>query len=837
MSKVGVILLSFLLLTELLPAQNTREDSLLSLIPEATSKRRVEIYLKLSSLSISNNPEKSLKFAKNALEISNGLELPLLKAQSLEACATSDFNQSRYIQSLEYLKSAYQIYKEEHNTAGMASCLNRLGASYDRLGNYVDALAAYQKSLAIEQEIGDRRSVAKALNNLGLVYRNLGDFTHALSLLEKARELSIQLNDSIGIVYTQNNVGLILLDLGRYDDALPCFLHVLEMKKRQGNRRSMITTLENLGLTHFNIGNFEKAAAFYFQAAQLANELKERYSEADCYNNLATVLTKQGKLAEAIKYATKSYSIAKTNSIKRIEAEALLTLSNLKHSEGNDAQSRKLLMSYINLKDSIFNKDLSDKVAEYRVKYDFDSQSQTNDFLSQELSVTQQKKEKSQLLNITLLLCVIAALLLTVGFIIANKKIRSKSKKIDSMNHELNKFNHDLEQIVEDRTRKLNIALKKAEESDRLKTAFLTNMSHEIRTPLNGIIGFSKMLEEELPYDIRKQYIQIIQERGRHLLEIINDIINIAKIESGQLTMRKSACSVNKIIDQLAVECQNLWANKLADKIEFKVIKGFSDDNAIVVTDSTRLQEIAGYLLENAFKFTEQGLIELGYKPQNDNKELLFWLKDSGPGIQKDKQKMIFERFNQVGVRLGIEPNGTGLGLAISKGLVTLLGGDIWVESDGINGSTFFFTIPYAQTYHCEEQASIMNNSTTANHLSGKTILVVEDDLISFQYLESILQEASVALIHVKNGEDALEVCQLNTKIDLVLMDMQLPFMDGYETTKKIKLFRKNLPIIAQTANVMPEDKIKCFEAGCDDFIGKPIDPDELMTIVTNKTL
>ena len=197
----------------------------------------------------------------------------------------------------------------------------------------------------------------------------------------------------------------------------------------------MITTLENLGLTHFNIGNFEKAAAFYFQAAQLANELKERYSEADCYNNLATVLTKQGKLAEAIKYATKSYSIAKTNSIKRIEAEALLTLSNLKHSEGNDAQSRKLLMSYINLKDSIFNKDLSDKVAEYRVKYDFDSQSQTNDFLSQELSVTQQKKEKSQLLNITLLLCVIAALLLTVGFIIANKKIRSKSKKIDSMNH------------------------------------------------------------------------------------------------------------------------------------------------------------------------------------------------------------------------------------------------------------------------------------------------------------------------------------------------------------------------------------------------------------------
>ncbi|HUX54020.1 MAG TPA: tetratricopeptide repeat protein [Williamwhitmania sp.] len=837
MTKVGRIILGLLLMVEMLPAQNAREDSLLSLIPEAHDKARVDIYLELATLTLSNNPEKSLGYAESALEISSELNLPLLKARALESCAASDFYLSHYTQSLDYLKSASLLYKNEHNSAGLASCLNRMGASLERLGNYAEALAAYQKSLTIEQEVGDRLSVAKALNNLGLVYRNLGDYTHALSLFEKARELSIQMNDSVGIVYTQNNVGLILLDLGRYDDALPCFLHVLEMKKRQGNRRSMITTLENLGITHFKIGNLEKAAAFYFQAAQMANELTERYSEAECYNDLAEVLSKQGKYSEAIKYATKSYNIAKGSALKRVQAEALLTLSNLKHLDGNESQSRSLLMRYINIKDSIFSKDLSDKVAEFRVKYDYDSQSQTNDLLNQELNLTQQKTEKSAVLNITLLIFVLVVLLFAFALVVANKKIRSKSNEIDSMNKELNQFNQDLEHLVQARTKELNSALIKSEESDRLKTAFLTNMSHEIRTPLNGIIGFSKMLEEELPFDIRKQYIEIIDERGRQLLEIINDIISIAKIESGQLTMRKSACSLNQVVNQLVVECQNLWASKLSEKIDLKVSKGLTDEEVLIVTDSTRLQEIAGYLLENAFKFTEEGTIELGYKPQNDNKELLFWVKDSGPGILKEKQKLIFERFNQVGVRQGIEPNGTGLGLAISKGLVSLLGGEIWVESDGINGSTFYFTIPYTKINSKNDLDTIADAISEDHPLAGKTILVVEADLISFQYLETILGEVKASIVHVKNGEDALEICQMNTKIDLVLMEMQLPFMDGYETTKKIKLFRKNLPIIAQTASVMPEDKIRCFEAGCDDFIGKPIDPDELMSIVTKKTL
>ncbi len=837
MTKVGRILLSILLMAQMLSAQNAREDSLLSLIPEVHDKHRVEVYLQLAALTLSKNPEKSIEYAKSALEITNRLEQPMLKAKALESCAVSDFYQSHFTQSLDYLKAAYLIYKEQHSNSNIASCLNRIGACHERLGNYAEALAAYQKTLTIEQEVGDRTSVAKALNNLGLVYRNMRDFTHALALFEKARELSIQLDDSVGIVFTQNNIGLILLDLGRYEDALPSFLHVLEMKKRQGNKRSMITTLENIGLTHYKIGNLEKASAFYFQAAQLASELKERYSEADCYNNLAMVLTKQGKRSEAMKYATKSYNIAKGNSLKRVQAEALLTLSNLRHMDGNDSKSRELLLRYANLKDSIFSKDLSDKVAEFRVKYDFDSQTQTNDLLNQELNLTQQKTEKSQLLNITLLICVLFVLLFTAGLIVANRKIKSRSRKIASMNEELNQFNRNLEHIIEVRTKELNTALKKAEESDRLKTAFLTNMSHEIRTPLNGIIGFSKMLEEELPYEIRKQYIEIINERGRHLLEIINDIINIAKIESGQLTVRKSACSLNQLIDQLEVEYQNIWATKLTENLEFKVSKGLPDEEALIVTDTTRLQEVTGYLLENAFKFTDEGIVELGYKQHNENKELLFWVKDSGPGIQKEKQKQIFERFNQVGVRQGIEPNGTGLGLAISKGLIALLGGNIWVESDGTNGSTFFFTIPYAQVHENNEVHNTVDTAPINHFLSGKTILVVEDDFISYQYLESILHEANISIIHVKNGEDALEVCQMNTKIDLVLMDMQLPFMNGYETTKKIKLFRKNLPIIAQTANVMPEDKIKCFEAGCDDFIGKPIDPDELMTLVSKKTL
>jgi len=833
---LSFLALSFLILGTLF-ADNAKEDSLLSLVPRSQNRKKIDLYLELSALKITQSAaDLSLGYAKTALEIANEINVPLLKAKSLEAYALAAYYQSRYQLAIELLKNAYQLYGSQKNSVGKASSLNRLGMCYDRLGNYLEALAAYQKSLALEQEIGERANVAKVMNNLGVVYRNLKDYTHALTLFQKSREIAIQIDDSLAIVSTQNNLGRVLLDLGRYDEALPTFLHVLELQKRQDNKYGVIYAYNNLGLTHFRLGNFEKAAAYYFQGAEMAHAQKELFQEAECLNNLAAVLSRQGKLSEALKYAEQSKAIARSNGIMRIELDALLTLAEIKHKEGNDTKSRALLMQHIRLKDSVFSQNLSDKVAEFQVKYDFDSQNQANAILNQELSLNQiQTEESTAVIYLLLLGSIFTTALLLVLYLIY-RKLRKKTRKIASMNEELSRFNHDLEYTVERRTLELSHALRKAEESDRLKTAFLTNMSHEIRTPLNGIIGFSKMLEDELPIEIRRQYIEIINERGKHLLEIINDIINISKIESGQLTLRKSSCLLNTMLDHLLLEYRQALGSRLNDKMNLTLVKSFPEPDSTIITDGTRLHEVISNLLDNAIKFTEEGTIDFGYKPHNGDKELLFWVKDTGYGISPENQIKIFERFTQVPSSSGAESSGTGLGLAISKGLIQLLGGTLWVESNTGTGSTFFFTIPLVkyQLNKKDEQPELI----PSNHaLSGKTILVVEDDFVSFQYLESILRDANAALIHVKNGEDAVEVCQMNTKIDLVLMDIQLPFMDGCETTRKIKIFRKNLPIIAQTADVMPEDKIRCFESGCDDFIGKPIDPDELVGLIVKRIL
>lgn len=837
MTKILTSLLLFLLTAGSLLADNAKEDSLLSLISQSQSRKRIELYLELSSLKIMQSAtDQSQVYAKAALDIANDLNLPIQKAKALEAYALTLYYQSHYQSSLELLKNSYHLYKSANNSAGMSNCLNRMGNCYDRLGNYLEALAAYQKGLNIEQELGDRANVTKMMNNLGIVYSNLKDYTHALALFQKAREIAIQTDDSVTIVSTQNNIGTVLLDLGRYDEALPTFLHVLELRKRQGSKYGVISAYDNLGLTHFRIGNLEKAAAYYFQGAQMAHELNEKYLEAQCLNRLSTVLVRQGKLSEALKYANTAYTLAKKNRIRRIEMESLLTLADIMHKEGNDSRSRALLLRHINLKDSVFNQNLSEKAAEFQVKYNLESQNQANAMLNQELNLTQIKTERSKDIIYLLIIGSVFSVGLLVILLLVYSKLRKKTKKVASMNEELNRFNQNLEQTIEQRTLELSHALKKAEESDKLKTAFLTNMSHEIRTPLNGIIGFSRMLEDELPLEIRKQYIDIINERGQHLLQIINDIINISKIESDQLTLRKSSCQLNTMLDHLLLEYRQTVMIQSNDLLELNVVKSFDDTDSTIITDGVRLHEVISNLLDNAIKFTEKGSIEFGYKPHNKDKELLLWVKDSGYGIPEENQSIIFERFNQVPPINGVEPNGTGLGLAISKGLIQLLGGTIWLESKKGVGTTFYFTIPLIK-YQSNKKNEQLEFEETNHLLTGKTILIVEDDFISFQYLESILQETNAALIHVKNGEDAIEVCQMNTKIDLVLMDIQLPFMDGCETTRKIKLFRKNLPIIAQTADVMPEDKIRCFESGCDDFIGKPIDPDELVGLISKRIL
>ena len=373
-----------------------------------------------------------------------------------------------------------------------------------------------------------------------------------------------------------------------------------------------------------------------------------------------------------------------------------------------------------------------------------------------------------------------------------------------------------------------------AEESDRLKSAFLANMSHEVRTPLNGILGLAQVLlkSEELAPNVRTN-VKMIVESGSSLLALIEDIMDISKIEAGQMKIKYKPFLLNTLMDQLySIFLANpLYMQKNARQASIELRYDKPAKNIAMMSDPDRLQQIFVNLISNALKFTQRGFVHFGYVIKKQ--EITFYVKDSGIGIPKDKTESIFDRFIQVDNTLARKFGGSGLGLAISKGLTTLLNGKIWCESDMGKGSSFYFTIPYHPTSIQENVDQPQKKNTRDYDWSNRTILIVEDDTINYKVIEAMLRNTKVKTIHADNGLKAIELVHLNPQLDIVLMDVHLPEMSGLDATKFILEINPKLPIIAQTANAMSEDKEKCLEAGCAEYISKPIDMNDLYTKIS----
>lgn len=374
----------------------------------------------------------------------------------------------------------------------------------------------------------------------------------------------------------------------------------------------------------------------------------------------------------------------------------------------------------------------------------------------------------------------------------------------------------------------------KAEESDRLKSAFLANMSHEIRTPMNGILGFADLLKEpNLTSKKQQEYIKIIESSGVRMLNIINDIVNISKIEAGLMEVNLTESNVNEQIEYIYTFFKPEVEQK-GMQLFFK--KSLTSKDAVIKTDQEKIYAILTNLVKNAIKYTNEGFIEYGYRLNMDSKpaELEFFVKDTGVGILKDQQEAVFERFVQADSSNKMAYHGVGLGLSISKAYVEILGGKIWLESEEGKGSTFYFTIPYNTEL---EKKNLVENlvpdyDEANNYTKNLNVLIAEDDKISRILLTKTIKVFSKEIIEAIDGVEALEACKNNPDIDLVMMDINMPNMNGHEATKQIRQFNKNVIIIAQTANAFDSDRKVAMESGCNDFISKPIIKNELLGLI-----
>ncbi|PKP29876.1 MAG: hypothetical protein CVT99_15495 [Bacteroidetes bacterium HGW-Bacteroidetes-16] len=374
-------------------------------------------------------------------------------------------------------------------------------------------------------------------------------------------------------------------------------------------------------------------------------------------------------------------------------------------------------------------------------------------------------------------------------------------------------------------------AKEKAEESDRLKTAFLNNVSHEIRTPLNAIVGFSGFLNDpDLKPENRQEFIDIILQSSDQLLAIIDDIMSIASVEAGQEKIQEDEVNINLVCNLLKEQ----FSSKAIEKnVTLNLKSGVSDDEAIVITDATKLTQILNNLVGNALKFTRKGYINYGYKIKDS--QLEFYVEDSGIGIDLDMQEIIFDRFRQIETTSTRNFGGSGLGLSISKAYVEMLGGKMWLTSEMGKGSVFYFTIPYKNANPKKLPDIPSVKGLDFEFKSTKTVLIAEDEISNFILLKEMLSNSGITMIRAVNGLEAVKLCQSNPNIDLVLMDIKMPEMDGYEATKRIKEFRPDLPIIAQTAYITEADRIKALACGCSDYISKPISKQLLLSKINEQ--
>ncbi len=421
-----------------------------------------------------------------------------------------------------------------------------------------------------------------------------------------------------------------------------------------------------------------------------------------------------------------------------------------------------------------------------------------------------------------------------------DKRIVSKSGKMFWFNEYVKFFEHDdsnyqvilLRDISNEKENEIELlrAKQKVEEAERLKTAFLENMPHEIRTPLHAITGFTSLLSDPgLSLNERQEYVKFIQDSSNDILNLIDNIIEIAKLETNQIKPRKEKCYINSILDKLYNDFKIKQEIIEKDNVEIKMAKANSDPLYTIYTDAERLYQVLNHLLNNALKFTEKGEILFGYKmPQKGYVE--FFVSDTGIGIPTDQRDIIFKKFGKSGNINTNKNRGSGLGLTLSKKIIELMDGQIEVDSVVGQGSTFRFTIPI----ETDNRINIAKPTILGEmNWSAKTILIAEDTESNYFFIEAFLERTNVNLLWAQDGNEAVQIFSENRdKINMVLMDIMMPEKDGFDATREIKAIDPDIPVVAQTALALPDDEEKCYAAGCDYVLIKPINSEDLIATI-----
>ena len=782
-----------------------------------------------------SNPDSSLLIIKQAVNAAQLSADTLTLAKSCNLWGMLLESKSKYADALIHYTEALDYSRYIKSKNEIASYSNNVAGIFVIWGEYNTALQHYLEGLTNFLELEDKNGEGTIYNNIGIVYDYLKNYDKALEYYNKSLEINRDLENKEGIANTLNNIGLIYFYNKNYTKARDHFIKSLSYEFERNNKPGIAISFLNIGELYYEMGDNTTALQYYSKALIIEKELNNREGMARVNNQIGNVYKSTGDYKKALDLLNTSLNTAVEIGVVELILSNYKSLQEIYYLKKDYKKAYDFQTKHQYIQDSLFSIEKQEIFNELQSRYDYEKHQQDIELLREKSQHASFQLKQQQLRNQQQRGIMYA--LVAFGLIIAIFLINSSrnNRQIHNNNLILQAKNDE----IENARKELLIAKEKAEDADRLKSSFLANMSHEIRTPMNAILGFSELLTEPLLTESEKtEYLGYIKSSGNTLLNLISDIIDLAKIEAGQISIRIHPTDINVITTELNDYYNEIRLRYDKPDLTFAVSNTLPENKAVILTDPERFRQIMNNLLSNALKFTENGVIQFGYELRHDY--LYFYVKDSGIGIKEKHLTLIFDHFRQIDESHTRKFGGTGLGLTISRNLTEMLGGKIWAESVPEEGSTFWFTLPYNPVQNAE--AGLSGDSFTINpnclQLKNKIILVAEDEESNFFLLKTQLRNTGVTLLRAKNGLEAIQKFKENEhQIDLVLMDIQMPEMNGYESMKKIKQIAKNTIIIAQTAHAMADDQKKMQEAGFDDYISKPITKQKITNLLNKHLL
>ncbi|MFC2103829.1 tetratricopeptide repeat protein [Bacteroidota bacterium] len=798
-----------------------------------------------------NNYDKAINFIQEALLYYEQHDKKDEIARALKDIGGVYYYLGNKNMALDNFQKSLLLYREMNDSDGIARSYNNIGMIFRDKGNSKLALDYLNRSLEIKRSQNNEYGIANTLGNIGDAYVRANQYDKAIEYFNEALEMWIRLSYLHGVTEVYNYLGDVYIKKGEFERAIENLLKGQEISLKNNFKQRLIVNYQLLSEAYFQTNQYKSAFINFKQY----NSLQDSVYEALTNQRIEEYLTKY----ENVKAEKELIDQDKKIMIQRFQIIITLVIlvcaiiflvMLIWQNRLIKTKSKKILKINRELDLRVHKKTSELRIAQFSIDMAADTIfwmnkdgefKYINNSASTMLGFSKEEFIKMSIFDIVpefskdIWLEYWNQIKIKGSYVI---QLYYKTKHGNEIpveaafnfrEFEGEEYNFVFSRDISERKiseEKLKNAKEVAEKSNILKSTFLANMSHEIRTPMNAIIGFISLLgDSDITQAQKDEIMDLAQSSSNDLINIISDIIDISKIEADELTVNKSLNYVNAILAGIYKIYLRDTNYTLKESLKLKLELEPNGDRIAVFTDKARFKQIMNNFINNALKFTDSGEILIGYKQvtRGGRKLLKFYVKDTGIGIPQGKLSEIFDRYNQLVDDRIKSYKGTGLGLTISKKLIELMGGQIGVESEEGKGSEFNFTLPYQVLDTPDITEEPKNKVSKKVDWSTKSILVVEDTPSNYYLIENYLKPTKVKLYWAKSGKEAIDLFKANNKFDIVLMDIQLPGINGYEATKLIKAYNKNVPVIAQTAYALSEEREFSLSEGCDDYISKPI--------------